>query len=112
MNKSNEVLFSGYAKLPTGTTAGEMYRVIGIIVVIDMNTEKIIKADCTLATALARETVAEILIGKSLKNGVTEIAEEVETVYQGSAKKAIITTMRIILDKYKSHKDGGTIVHE
>lgn len=53
--QSNErVLFSGYAKLPVGITAAEMYKVIGVIVVVDMKSGLIVKADCTLATELAR----------------------------------------------------------
>lgn len=49
--QSNErVLFSGYAKLPVGITAAEMYKVIGVIVVVDMKSGLIVKADCTLAT--------------------------------------------------------------
>lgn len=51
--QSNErVLFSGYAKLPVGITAAEMYKVIGVIVVVDMKSGLIVKADCTLATEL------------------------------------------------------------
>ena len=49
--QSNErVLFSGYAKLPVGITAAEMYKVIGVIVVVDMKSGLIVKADCTLAS--------------------------------------------------------------
>jgi len=43
--QSNErVLFSGYAKLPVGITAAEMYKVIGVIVVVDMKSGLIVKA--------------------------------------------------------------------
>lgn len=49
--QSNErVLFSGYAKLPVGITAAEMYKVIGVIVVVDMKSGLIVKADCRLHT--------------------------------------------------------------
>ena len=47
MNKAKEILFSGYAKLPTGITASEVYRVIGVIVLIDVEQEIIVDADCT-----------------------------------------------------------------
>ena len=109
MEKAREVLFSGYAKLPTGITASEMYRVIGIIVLIDMEEEKIIDADCTLATGLARRTVIGLLNGQSIKDGVGDIATKVDEVYQGSAKKAVITALRIIYDKYRSYREGVTL---
>jgi hypothetical protein len=61
------VLFSGYAKLPTGITATELYRVIGLVILVDMETETILEADCTLATQVARKHVSYTLTGKSLK---------------------------------------------
>mgnify|MGYP001256539149 CR=1 FL=1 len=61
--QSNErVLFSGYAKLPVGITAAEMYKVIGVIVVVDMKSGLIVKADCTLATELAGNILRSALL--------------------------------------------------
>ena len=108
MTNVGEVLFSGYAKLPTGITASEIYRVIGIIVIVDMETEVIIEADCTLATGLARRQVCRFLEGSSLKDGVATIVGQVEEGYQGSTKKAIVTAVRIIYDKYRSYREGTT----
>ena len=105
--QSNErVLFSGYAKLPVGITAAEMYKVIGVIVVVDMKSGLIVKADCTLATELARQYIAQCLIGYNLSNGHEELQNILERQYQGSAKKAVATAMRIIYDKYRSFKNG------
>jgi hypothetical protein len=101
------VLFSGYAKLPTGITASEMYKVVGVILTIDVETGVIIEADCTLATRLARKHVASILVGHTLKNGPDPILHLVDKTYQGSAKKAIITAMRIIYDKYRGFQEGS-----
>ena len=36
------------------------------------------------------------------------LQEILEDVYQGSAKKAVTTAIRIIYDKYKSYKNGDT----
>ncbi|WIW69681.1 MULTISPECIES: DUF3870 domain-containing protein [Anaerosinus] len=102
MLNQNLVLFSGYAKLPTGITAGELYKTIGLIVIVDVNTSEIIQADCTLATNLASQHVAGALIGCSFKNGPDGMCQMIERIYQGSAKKAIITAIRIIYDKYRN----------
>ncbi|MDU2065971.1 MAG: DUF3870 domain-containing protein [Sporomusaceae bacterium] len=101
------ILFSGYAKLPTGITASEMYKVVGIIVTINVDTGVIVEADCTLATALARKHVAQILVGSSLKNGPDKILRTIDQTYQGSAKKALITAVRIIYDKLRSFQEGS-----
>lgn len=100
------VLFSGYAKLPIGITAGELYKVVGVVVTVDMESGKIIEADCTLATELARKHIARALVGHSLHEGPEKFAEIIEHIYQGNAKKSIITAIRIIIDKYRSYKDG------
>ncbi|HMM21649.1 MAG TPA: DUF3870 domain-containing protein [Selenomonadales bacterium] len=101
------VLFSGYAKLPTGITATELYKVIGLVILVDLDTETIVEADCTLATQVARKHVAETMAGQSLKNGPEPIVRLIDQVYQGSAKKAIITAFRISYDKYRSFKEGA-----
>lgn len=103
---SKKVLFSGYAKLPTGITASEMYKVIGIIVVVDMQTGIIEEADCTLATALARKHLCSHIVGYNINNGPDPLQELLDVTYQGSAKKAVATAIRIIYDKYKSAKLG------
>jgi len=108
MNKPENklVLFSGYAKLPAGITASEMYKVIGVVVLIDVQTGEIVEADCTLATHVARKTVCAAIVGQSLKNGPDKILRQIDQLYQGSAKKAIITAIRIIYDKYRTYMDG------
>lgn len=103
----SRVLFSGYAKLPAGITASEIYKLIGIIVVVDINTGVVLEADCTLATALARKHVSEAIVGYNLNEGCDHLQQILERVYQGSAKKAVATALRIIYDKYRSYKLEG-----
>lgn len=99
----NLVLFSGYAKLPTGITASELYKMIGVIVLVNMDTGEIIEADCTLATQLACRHVSASLVGQHLTDGPDALAELIDKIYQGNAKKAIITALRIIYDKYRNY---------
>jgi hypothetical protein len=99
------VLFSGYAKLLTGITAAGLKGVIGIVIVVDMETESIIEADCTLAAQAARRHVAELLGGQSLKNGPEPLVRLIDRAYQGSAKRAIIAALRNSCEKYHSYKN-------
>jgi len=104
----NAVLFSGYAKLPSGITASEFSKIIGICVLINVETSIILEADCTLATNLARNHVAGILTGYNLADGPESLIRRVERLYQGNAKKAIITAIRIIYEKYKHFREEGS----
>lgn len=105
--QSNMILFTGYAKLPSNITAGELYKVVGVVVVIDMEREMITEADCTLATELARRYASEAMLGYNLRNGIEPLLRHIDQIYQGSAKKAIITALRVIHDKYRSYKEGN-----
>ena len=105
-NDDGLVLFSGYAKLPVGITASEMYKVIGLVLVVDEESGEILDADCTLATEVARKHVAKLIVGYSLNQSPEKLVRAVDQAYQGSAKKAIITAIRIIYDKYRSYKEG------
>lgn len=106
--QGKRVLFSGYAKVPTGITASELYKVIGVVAVIDADSGEIVEADCTMATSLARRFVADALTGQSIQYGPEKAIAIIDQVYHGSAKKAIITALRIIYDKYRSYSEGTT----
>ena len=98
----NLILFSGYAKLPTGITAGELYKTIGVILIIDVKTGGIVDADCTLATELASKHIARALTDHNINEGPEILGKIVDRIYQGGAKKAIITAIKIIYDKYRN----------
>lgn len=109
-NQHEMVLFSGYAKLPVGITAAELYKVIGLIIVVDIETGIIVEADCTLATDLARKHISNAIVGYNLHEGPEKLQIILDHKYQGSAKKAVATALRIIYDKYRSFKvDGAEI---
>lgn len=97
------VLFSGYSKLPSGTTSSEVYKVMGLVVLLDLDRGEIVEAECTLSTRLSEKFVRELLVGQNLRQGIDEILKRVNDVYQGNAKKAITTALRIIYDKYQSY---------
>ena len=99
---TNQVLFSGYARLPSGTVASEMFGVMALVILVNIKTGEIIEAECTLSTRMAERLVAKILVGRNLKSGPQEIIELINHVYQGTAKKAIITALRNVYDKYQA----------
>lgn len=109
--KRDVLLFSGYAKLPSGTASSEVYGVMALVLLLDVHKGTIIEADCTLSTRLAERFVASLLVGKSIKYELQEMVELIDDVYQGSAKKSIICALRIIYDKYvafvREHQGKG-----
>lgn len=86
----SSVIFSAYAKLPAGITAYEVHKVIGVVVEIDMHTGRILQAECTLATKLASDFIAKMLVGYNMNDGLDELNAMIEKHYQASAKKAVL----------------------
>ena len=101
---TNLVLFSGYAKLPAGITASELYKTVAITVLVNVETGLIIEADCTLATHLASKHISQAINGYNLNDGPEPLCQMIDRIYQGNAKKAITTAIRIICDKYRNYR--------
>lgn len=98
--KTTDIFISGYARLPQGITAEEMYSVIVVGMIVDRDTGLIKDAECSLVTDLAKRFIRDLLIGKSIDNLVL-IEEALTLRYFGSARKALISAIKIAYDKYR-----------
>lgn len=94
------VLFSGYARLPSNTTAQKFYEELAMVVVIDMNTGVIHNVECTMVTGLAKDFVRDLIVGYDMKQGVDELLKTLEYKYQGHLKKALASAMKMIGTQY------------
>lgn len=103
-----DLLITGYAKLPQGITATELYAIMAVGLVLDRNTGVIIDADCTLATRVARKYVKNLLLGKCLSD-VEEIETLFNTHYYGSARKALLSAVRSCAEKYHQICSGAEV---
>ena len=101
--RRNTVFMTGYAKLPEGITATEIFRVIGIGLEVDREAGEILVADCTLAMEVGREFFRKIVEGRRLLEDFHLIVNEVEDRYQGNAQKALVTALRIARDKFRAY---------
>lgn len=86
----SSVIFSAYAKLPAGITAYEVHKVIGVVVEIDMHTGRILQAECTLATKLASDFIAKMLVGYNMNDGLDELNAMIEKALSGKCQKSCI----------------------
>ncbi|NLB81842.1 MAG: DUF3870 domain-containing protein [Clostridiaceae bacterium] len=98
--KFNEILITGYAKLPQGITAKELYSAIVLAVVVEKQSGIIVASECSLVTELAKKFVRDILVGSSL-NDLDEIEQKFKRHYYGSARKAILSAVKNCAEKYR-----------
>jgi len=102
-NDTTTIFLTGYAKLPDGITASEMFRVVGIGLEVERTTGTVVGADCTLATEVGRQFFRKLVEGRRLEMDFEVMVAEVETRYLGNAQKALVTAMRIARDKYRAY---------
>lgn len=102
-NKDDTIFITGYAKLPSNITAEKLYKVIAVGVEIDPHTGIIVDCDCTLATVVARSFFRKLVLGYNLSNGIEGLTKIFEIRYHGSARKAIVTGLRIMYEKWLAY---------
>ncbi len=100
MNQKS-VFITGYAKLPQGITATEMYSVIVVGVVVNKATGAIEDIDCSLVTALARQFVKDMCVGQNISD-YESLTNLFNNHYHGSARKALLSALKNINEKYKN----------
>ncbi len=96
---NDKIFLTGYAKLPQGITAAELYKVVAVGMVVDKNTGEILEADVTLSTTTGRNFISKLLIGRKLTD-IDEIEEAIKNNYFGSAKNAILMSIRKCYKRY------------
>ncbi len=101
--EKNEIFIAGYAKLPQGITASELYTVIAVGMLVDYDDGTIYDVDCTLATDMAKQFVKRLVNGKNICD-LESLEAAFNEKYFGSAKKALLSAIRIINEKYVNIK--------
>ncbi len=96
----NSIFISGYAKLPHGITASALYTVIAVAMIIDQETGVIEDVDCSLATSIAVDFIRQLIVGKNIMD-YEQIAELFNQRYYGTARKAILSAIKSVNEKYK-----------
>ena len=101
------ILITGYAKLPQGIAASELYPAIALGLVVDPKTGEILDVDCSLATHSARDFVKQLILHRDLKE-LEEIEELFNSRYFGAARKSLILALRTCSEKFRSIDTGNT----
>jgi len=99
------LFLTGYARLPAGITASELSRVVGIGLEVEPEAGRIVEADCTLATRLARRFFRELVVGFRLVEDLDELVKRLEERYHGNAQKALVAALRLAAERYRGREE-------
>ena len=103
LQERNTVLLSGYAKLPTNTTAENVYQILAVAILFDKRSGIILEAEASMVTSIARKFISQLLVGYNLNDGPDDLMETFEEYYHGNAKRALETAMRMVFSKYQDY---------
>lgn len=98
------ILISGYAKLPANITSEEIYKTLVTVAIVDRNSGMILDAECSMVTDIAKQFIANLMIGYNLNDGLFGLMEQFEKTYFGHAKRAVETSLKMIFTKYSEIK--------
>ena len=100
------IFLSGYAKLPSNTAAQKMYDQLVVVAQVDYETGIVLEADCSMATALGRRFVSDLMRGRDLNKGPDALLQSINQRYYGHLKKALLTAVKEIFLHYSELKGG------
>jgi hypothetical protein len=98
--RSKTVLVSGYAQAPRGTGMSEMMTWVGVVLEIDVTTHRILRADGTFLTELARTYFRETVLDYRLTDGFDGLAARLAERFQTPTKPALIVACQAAYQRY------------
>lgn len=108
MQAKKSVLVSGYAQAPRGTGMSEMMTWIGVVLEIDTTTHRILRADGTFVTELARSFFRETVMDYCLTDGFDGLAQRVDRHFQTPTKPALIVACQAAFQRYVDFRQSRT----
>ncbi|WP_026119287.1 DUF3870 domain-containing protein [Nocardiopsis ganjiahuensis] len=103
------VLISGYARLPDSVASHSQYQRLGVVLAVDTADGRIVAADTTLLTDLAKDFFRALVEGASVTEDIAEIVQRVQTRYAGQSGAALTTALRRCLETYYQLRDGDQL---
>lgn len=103
------VLISGYARLPDSVASHSQYQRLGVVLAVDSADGRIVAADTTLLTDLAKDFFRALVEGASVTEDIAEIVQRVQTRYAGQSGAALTTALRRCLETYYQLRDGDQL---
>jgi len=104
------VYVTGNARSPERSTIGSLYEVFAVELVINLETDIIEEASCTLVTELGRSFVRNLLINHNIVKELEVIIGDINDYYCALPQKTLITALKDAYHKYvmlKNKKSPG-----
>lgn len=104
--KPDTILCVGYARLPEGMTAEEVYKIFGVGLEIETQSKVIIRAQTTCATVLGDDFITRFFIGRNIETDFNDCIDNINKHYRGIGVKAILAASKKAYNEYLNYKNG------
>lgn len=94
-------LFTGHAKLPSGSALYEFLKIISCALIIHLETGKVLNASFTTLSPMTGAYVSSLLIGWSVHEGMEVLEQKFDKHCYITSKKAFLKAIEIACQKYK-----------
>lgn len=95
------IIVTAYAKAPQNTSVYEAYKHIGIVLEIDRKTRKIVDAEFTLLTNLAKDYFKRLFIGYCMDDGVEGILKKIDKCYFAPSMNSFNVALKSAFRRYE-----------
>jgi hypothetical protein len=100
MHYGATVLVTGYAPSPHGTAMHSVFKFAGVVLEIDTQTDKIVNAEFTFVTSLARDFIARIIQGYNLNDGLEGLFDRIRAHYWAPSTQAVMACIKVAVQRY------------
>lgn len=98
------VLVTGYSKAPQGTSMYENYKHAGIILEININTNKIENASFTFVSSLTTDFFERLIVGYDLSTGLENLIIKIQNHYLAPSQQSVIVALKVATQRYWDYK--------
>ena len=109
MQSKKTIICTGYARLPEGMAAKNLYGVMGIGFEIDAETDCILNVSSTFITSMCSDFFQTIFEGHNLNEGLENQIKEFEGRYFAIGKKAVTVAIRDAYNQFLIYKNQKEI---
>lgn len=107
--KEDFILVSGFAQTPKGTPVNETYKHIGAILLIDKNTNRIIKSDFTVVSDLTKEILQDLIQDYCIDEPFENLVNKTKRHMAIPSMGAILQAIKSAIERYKDTVANNTI---
>ncbi|MFD0944651.1 DUF3870 domain-containing protein [Savagea faecisuis] len=94
------ILITAYSRAPQGTAMYEKFKHSGIVLEIEKETHKIVNAEFTFITEVAKQFFSKLLVGFNFYEELDLIIKRINEHYYAPSQQSVLVALKIAHQRY------------